>query len=84
MPSEIGSLVGNHHEMVRAGRNRTMTTRAQILLGSLVGLNRGDRHVEKMAHAIRANIAAIATTTMMMSNVVFLCSRKGLKPTLQR
>lgn len=57
-----------------------MTTGAEVLLGSLIGLHRSDRHVEKMAHAMSANIATMATTTMMMSNAVFVCSRNGLKP----
>lgn len=81
MTSEIGGLVGHNDEVICTGRDRTFAAGAQVSLGSLVGLHRGDGHVEKMAHAIRASIAAMATTTMMMSKVVFFCSRKGLKPT---
>lgn len=82
--SEIWSFVWHDNEVEGARWNRTVTSRTQVFLPSLIWLDRGDCHVEKMAHAIKAIIAAIATTTMMMSKVVFLCSRKGLNPTLQR
>ncbi len=84
MTSQIGSFVGNHHQVVCARRDGSHAPGTQILFGSLVRLDRGDGHVEKTAHAIKASIAAIATITMMMSNAVFLCSRKGLKPTNKR
>lgn len=84
MTSQIGCVVWDNHQVEPAPRNLAFTSRTQIPLGGLIGLNRGDGHVEKTAHAIRVIIAAIATITMMMSNAVFLCSRKGLKPTCKR
>ena len=82
--SQIGCIVGHNHQMELARRYLTLTSGAQITLCCLIRLNRGDGHVEKIAHAIRAIITAIATTTMMMSKAVFLCSRNGLKPTCKR
>ena len=84
VPSQIGCVVRYNHQMEPARWDLALTPGAKVPLGGLIRLNRGDGHVEKMAHAIRAIIAAIATTTMMMSSAVFLCSRKGLKPTCKR
>ena len=82
--SQIGRLIRHYHEVKLARRYLTLTSGTQITLGGLIGLNGGDGHVEKMAHAIRAIITASATTTMTMSNAVFLCSRNGLNPTCKR
>lgn len=81
MATEIRSLVGNHDQVEGALGNAPFTARADVLLRRLVGLDGTDRYVEKTAHAINATITASATTTMTTSRVVFLCSRKGLKPT---
>lgn len=82
--SLIGGVIGHDHEVERACWDRPLTSRAQVFLGCLVRLHRSDCHVEKIAHAIRATIAAQATTTMTMSSAVFLCSLKGLNPTIKR
>lgn len=82
--SEVGSIVGNDDEMERSRRYVPVASGTEVVLGRLVGLDRGDCHVEKIAHAISESIADRATTTMMTSKVVFLCSRKGLKPTVRR
>jgi len=83
MAPEIRSFVGNHDQVKRALGNDPVTARTDVLLGGLVRLNWSDGYVEKTAHAINATMAESATMTMMTSRVVFLCSRKGLKPTLQ-
>lgn len=80
----FGGVVGHDHDVEGACWDRPLTSRAQILLGCLVRLYRGDGHVEKIAHAMRAIIAARATTTMTMSTTVLSCSRNGLNPTLKR
>lgn len=58
--------------------------RAQILFDRLIRLNGGDGYPEKIAHAMRASIAEMATTTITMSSAVLLCSRNGLNPTIKR
>lgn len=82
--SEIRGFVGDDYEMKRPFRDHSLTAGTDVRLGRLIGLDRCDVYVEKTAHAISAIIAARATTTRTTSNVVFLCSRKGLKPTVKR
>lgn len=47
-----------------------IATGAQVLLGRLIRLDRRDCYVEKMAHAITAIVAAMASTNMTMSAVL--------------
>ena len=61
-----------------------MAARAEVLLLRLVGLDRGDGHVERIAHAITPIVASTASTTITMSSTVLSWSRKGLKPTPRR
>ena len=82
--AEIRGLIGHHDQVKGSFGNIPLTARAQIHLGRLIGLHRCDSYVEKTAHAIRAAIAASATTTMTTSSVVLLWSRNGLKPTVER
>lgn len=84
VPSQVRCLVGHHDQMKLSRRDGSFTARTQVCLGRLVRLNRGDRHVEKMAHAMSASMARMAATTMTMSTKVFSCCRNGLKPTLER
>lgn len=80
---EIRSLVGNNDQVERGFGNAPVTARADVIFRRLVRLDWSDGYVEKTAHAINATITASATTTITTSRVVFLCSRKGLKPTSQ-
>jgi hypothetical protein len=84
MAPQIRSHIWNHNQVKGALGNAPFTARAGVLLGCLIGLHWSDGYVEKTAHAINATITASATTTMTTSSLVFLCSRKGLKPTVRR
>ncbi len=81
MPTIVDVIVGNHHNVEDPCRDGVVAARAEVLLVRLVGLNRGDGHPEKIAHAMTASVANTANTTMTMSRTVFRCSRNGLKPT---
>ena len=70
--------------MKRARRNGVLTAGAEVVLTGGVGLHRGDRHPEKIAHATTAKIAISAMTMAAMSAALLSCSRNGLKPTLER
>ena len=83
MASEIGSIIGNYDQVEGALWNASVTAGTDVRLRRLIGLYRSDGYGEKTAHAINATITASATTTKTTSSVVFLCSRKGLKPTPQ-
>lgn len=80
----IGSVIGHHDQMECARWDRPVAPGAQIVLSRLIGLHGCDGYVEKIAHAMSASIAAMATTIMTTSSAVLLCSRKGLNPTLKR
>lgn len=82
--THVGRLVRNDHQMERARRDRQLAPRAEVLLLGLVGLDRIDGYVEKMAHAMTAKVESTAITTMTMSRADFSCSRKGLNPTSKR
>ena len=84
MTSQVGPLIGDHHEMEGARRDRLVTAGAEILLGGRIGLDRRDSHPEKIAHANTAIVANTAKTTIAMSAAVLSCSRNGLKPTTKR
>ena len=71
VPAKVGFVIGNDHQMKRAGRDDHRAAGADVLLARRVGLHRGDGHPEKIAHARTANIAANATTTATMSAVLF-------------
>lgn len=83
MTAQVGSVVGDDHEVEGPRRDDPLAARTEVFLHRLVGLYRVDGYPEKIAHAMTASIARIATTTMTMSSVLFSCSRKGLKPTPQ-
>lgn len=69
--THVDSIVGNNDEVKRPCRDRVVAARADILLDCLIRLHWYDRHPEKMAHAITANVTSTAITTMAMSNAVF-------------
>jgi len=79
--SLVGGLVGDDDEVEHSGLDAQIATWAQIRLGGGIGLDRGDRHPEKIAHTTTAIVASAAPTTMTMSRVDLSCRRKGLKPT---
>ncbi len=82
--THVGRLVWNDHEMERARRDGRLASRAEVLLLRLVRLDRVDGYVEKIAHAITANVASTAMTTTAMSRADFSWARKGLNPTSKR
>lgn len=80
----IRRMIG-HDDEVEGGRgDGPVAPGAQVFLGRLIRLHGGDGHVEKIAHAMSAIIAARATTTMTMSSAVLSCSLNGLNPTFKR
>lgn len=79
--SHVDSVIRDHYQVEGSWWDGAPAARAYVFLGGLVGLDRVDRYPEKIAHAKTPRAAAIATTTMMMSTIVFRCSRKGLNPT---
>lgn len=81
VPSHVRGLIGYHDEVKRARWDGPVAPGTQVFLGGLVGLNGRDRYVEKIAHAMTASMARIATTTMRMSTTVLSCCLNGLKPT---
>ncbi len=82
--THVCRLVRDHNEMERAGRDGRLASRAEVLLLRLVGLDRIDGYVEKIAHAMTANVASTAMTTTAMSRADFSWARKGLNPTSKR
>ncbi len=82
--THIGRLVWNDDQMKCARRNRRLASRAEVLLLRLVGLDRIHGYVEKIAHAMTANVANTAMTTTAMSRADFSWARKGLNPTSKR
>lgn len=83
MSPQIGSLVGDDHEVEGSRGDRPIASRTEVFLDRLIGLDGSDSYAEKIAHAITASMARMATTTMMMSTMVLSCCRNGLKPTDQ-
>ena len=65
--SQVGLFVGDHDQVERAGGDLVLTPGTEILLGGRIGLDRCDGHPEKIAHAMTAKVARMATTTMRMS-----------------
>ncbi len=84
MTTHVGRLVRNHDKMERARRDRQLASRAEVFLLCLVRLDQIDGYVEKIAHAITANVASTAMTTTAMSRADFSWVRKGLNPTPKR
>ena len=82
--THVGRLVWNDDQMERARRDRRLASRAEVLLPRLVGLDRIDGYVEKIAHAMTANVASTAITTTAMSSADSSWARKGLNPTSKR
>lgn len=81
---QVDGIVGHDNDVERPGGDGQITARAQVVLGRLIRLDRADRYVEKIAHAITATVAAIAATTMAMSTPDLSWSRNGLNPTASR
>lgn len=82
--SQVRVVIRDYDHVESPGRNRQLTSRAQVLLGRRMWLDRGDGHPEKIAH-VRSPIATTnPTMSAATSNGSFFCSRKGLKPTPQR
>ena len=77
-------MVGDYHEVKHARRDGVLTARAEVLLASGIGLDGGNRHPEKIAHATTATIAISAMIIAAISAALLFCSRNGLKPTLER
>jgi hypothetical protein len=82
--TQIGLVVGHYDHVISPRWDRVVASGADIFLGRRVGLDRGDRYPEKIAHATNPIAAPIARTTMMMSTIDVSCSRNGLKPTVRR
>ena len=82
--SQFGIMIGNHYHVEGSRRDGLVTARTQVLLTRLVGLDRDDGHVERIAHAIAPMVTSTASATMTKSSAVFSCSRKGLKPMPRR
>lgn len=84
--AEIGSVVGDDHQVIGPGWDRAVTPRAQVGLAGGVGLNRSDDGVvEQPHHPVRAQIrpaiaAATASTTIAMSMGERVAGRNGLNP----
>ena len=82
--THVGLLVRNDYKMECARRDRQLAPRAEVFFLGLVGLDRVDGYVEKIAHAITANVESTAITTIAISRTDVSCSRKGLNPTSKR
>lgn len=79
-------MVGDDHQVIGAGGDRSIAARAQVGLAGGVGLNRGDDGVvEHLHHPVRAQIrpaiaAATASTTIATSKRERVTGRNGLNP----
>lgn len=82
--AQVGLVVGHNDDMKGPWWNGVLTARTEVVLAGGVGLNRGDRHPEKIAHATTETIAISAITMAAMSAALLFCSRNGLNPTLER
>lgn len=82
--SQIGLLVGHHHEVKRPRRDTQVTSGTQVLLGGRIRLDRGDRHTEKIAHASKPIATIKPTTIRTISRTSWSESRNGLKPMVER
>jgi len=67
VPSQVWLIVGHHDQMEGSGKDAQLAPGADVLLARRVGLDRGDRHPEKIAHARTARIATRARTIAAMS-----------------
>ena len=71
MSAQIRLEIGHHDEMEGPRADRHLTARAEVLLARGIGLDRGDGHPEKIAHASTAKIATNAITMAAMSAALF-------------
>ena len=67
----VHGVVGNDYEVEDSRWDRVVTSRAEILLHGLVGLDRRHGYVPKIAHAMTPMVARTATTNMAMSSALF-------------
>lgn len=80
--TELGGILGHHDEVSFPGLDAAVTSRALVTLASRVGLyERNYLYPESAAHATRASVMPIVTTTRTMSITLRSCCLKGLKPT---
>jgi hypothetical protein len=87
VPTQIGSMVGDDHQMKRARRNRPVAAGTEVGLPRRIWLDRrnGDFvHQPKIAHPTTTRVAKAAMTTMAMSSAVFVWGRNGFSPIGQR
>jgi len=80
MTTHIHGVVRDNHQVKCAWRDRSLATRAQVLLARLIGLDGTDGYVENNAHAISASAVPTASTTIAMSSSELFCWRNGLNP----
>jgi hypothetical protein len=84
MATKVRLVVGNDHHMKSPRGDDVFAPGTDVFLTGGVGLDRGDRHPEKIAHATTARIATRAMTIAAMSAALLLLSRNGLKPIVER
>jgi hypothetical protein len=65
--AEIGSVIGDDHEMERSGRNHGVATGAGVVLAGGVGLNRRDCY-PRIAHASKTTTITTVPMTRAMSS----------------
>jgi len=65
--TQVRLIVGHHDQMKGPGKNAQLTPGTDVLLARRIGLNRGDGHPEKIAHARTAKIATRARAIATMS-----------------
>lgn len=87
MAPEIGFELGHDDEVERAGRDRQITSGADVGLAGRMGLDgchdvrrAHRRHPENRAHATTATVASTARTTIATSTTDLVPGRNGLNP----
>lgn len=80
--TQVGFVLGHHHDVKQAWRDRLLTTRTGVCLLGVIGLDGMDRDVghPRNPQATRAAVIRTKRTTRNTSIAVFFCSRNGLNP----
>lgn len=82
MAPKLGGILGYDNEMAITGLDASVASRTLVPLARRVWLyERYYLYPERAAHATKASVTAIVTTTRTRSNTLRSCCRKGLKPT---
>ena len=79
VPSVLGLIVGNHHQVKDTHSDSVVAPGTQVLLASCVRLH-GRHGYPQIAHTTRPMTTTIVPATSTRSAALLRAGRKGLKP----